>query len=134
MRCWLALACVVLVGCKPLPYKLERAEAGEDEKEEPVVLYGHDDDAPRSAPESCKVLGRIEASSLGEDSFPAGKLREEARIKGGNGVTRIKAHGKEDGYLGVTRHFRAQAVRCPTAPAAGSASAGGPPSSASAQP
>lgn len=127
------LACLALA-CAPLPYKAESdAIEAENKKNgikenEPIILYGYDEEAPRKAPEGCIEKGRVEASSLGESSFPASKFRKLAEERGGNGVTRIKPHGKEDGYLGVTRHFRGIVVLCKpgaaaAAPAA-SASAG----------
>jgi hypothetical protein len=127
------LACLMLA-CAPLPYKAE-SEAIEAEnkkngikEDEPIILYGYDEDAPRKAPETCIEKGKVEASSLGEKSFPDSKFRKLAAERGGNGVTRIKANGKEDGYLGVTRHFRGMVVLCKAPPA------GAPAASASAAP
>ena len=94
------VACLALA-CAPLPYKAENdAIEAENKKngikeDEPVILYGYDENAPRKAPETCKEMGRVEASSLGEKSFPDGKFRKLAKQNGGNGVTRIKANGKE---------------------------------------
>lgn len=111
------LACLALA-CAPLPYKAEN-EAIEAEnrkngikEDEPIILYGYDEGAPKKAPETCIEKGKVEASSLGEKSFPDSKFRKLAAERGGNGVTRIKTNGKEDGYLGVTRHFRGMVVLC----------------------
>jgi len=109
---WLA------AGCAPLPYKAEaEAEEAEDKRlgrppGEPIILYGYDEKAPRKAPEGCVEKGRVEASSLGEKSFPDSQFRKEAKKLGANGVTRIRSNGKEDGYLGVTRLFKGMAVLC----------------------
>ena len=115
------VACLALA-CAPLPYKAENGI----KEDEPVILYGYDENAPRKAPETCKEMGRVEASSLGEKSFPDGKFRKLAKQNGGNGVTRIKANGKEDGYLGVTRHFRGMVVLCKPAPAGAPAASAAP--------
>lgn len=118
-----ALACVSLA-CAPLPFKAENDAIDEENRkngikeDEPIILYGYDEKAPKKAPEDCIEKGRVEASSLGEKSFPDGKFRKLAAEKGGNGVTRIKANGKEDGYLGVTRHFRGMVVLCKSPPSA----------------
>lgn len=125
------VACLALA-CAPLPYKAENdAIEAENKKngikeDEPVILYGYDENAPRKAPEACIEKGRVEASSLGEKSFPDGKFRKLAKENGGNGVTRIKANGKEDGYLGVTRHFRGMVVLCKPAPAGAPAASAAP--------
>jgi hypothetical protein len=122
------LACLALA-CAPLPYKAENDAIDEENRkngikeDEPIILYGYDEGAPNRAPEDCVEKGRVEASSLGEKSFPAGKFRKLAGEKGGNGVTRIKSNGKEDGYLGVTRHFRGMVVLCKSAPGAPAPSA-----------
>ena len=128
----LPLAFLVLA-CAPLPFKAENeAIEAENKKngvkeDEPIILYGYDENAPRKAPEACIEKGRVEASSLGEKSFPDAKFRKLAAEKGGNGVTRIKANGKEDGYLGVTRHFRGMVVLCKPGAAEAPPSAGGEP-------
>lgn len=91
--------------------------AGQGEPESPqVVLFGHDPGLPSKAPEDCKRVGKIEASSIGPDSFPDSELRGEAEKLGANGVTRIKKDGMEEVFLGRKLYFRATAVSCKNLP------------------
>ncbi len=124
MRALVCLAVAGLVtGCKNMPKIGEEAESGPK-----PVLYGYDDDAPRSPPDGCKDLGRVEVSIVGKDRFPEKEFRSEATDRGGNGVANIRKAGNEEVFHGTKYMFKGTVVKCPEAPkpAAPSSSADAP--------
>ena len=104
--------------------------AGQGEPEEPqVVLFGHDPGVPSKAPDDCKKVGKIEASSIGKDSFPEDGLRAEAAELGANAVTRIRKDGMEEVMLGRKVYFRGTAVSCKNLPKPVPSASAAPPDS-----
>lgn len=117
MFCLLACA-ASLLGCKGM------AKIGGEVEEGPkIVLYGYDDDAPRTPPESCKELKRVEVSIVGKGRFPEKELREEAESAGGTGVAHIRKAGNEEVFHGTKYMFKGVVVKCPVQKPATSMSA-----------
>jgi hypothetical protein len=120
-RLTLLVSIALMAACK---------SAGQGEPEEPqVMLFGHDPGVPSKAPDDCKRVGKIEASSIGKDSFPDDALRAEAAELGANAVTRIKKDGMEEVMLGRKVYFRGTAVSCKNLPKPVPSASAAPPDS-----
>ncbi|HTJ80969.1 MAG TPA: hypothetical protein VL400_04575 [Polyangiaceae bacterium] len=91
------------------------AKQGQAEEPE-VVLFGRDPGVPSKAPDSCKKVGKIEVSVIGQEASPDKALRAEALDLGGNAVAHVKKDGMEEVLLGRKVYYRAVALLCPSLP------------------